>query len=506
MNDSIEHRTKTGILWSGLFRVVTQFISLVFGVILARLLVPQDFGTVAGIIIFIEVAHSIVGSGVVTAIVQRKELREEHCSTAFTIQMVLSVVAYLTLVFISAWVGSFLRSATAGEVMVIMALSVLLMPFLSIPTALLRREMDFRAAGIAETVQQLCSGATAVMLAYLGWGVWSLVYGRVLGWFLKSIQVMLLAKWWPRLDFSRDIAQELYSFGGRVVAANLLNDIANNIAYLLVGRFLGPQQLGFYYKAYYLMNLPTTRVTEAINTVFLSTFSGLQGNDAAFKQSVLKALYWISLLVCPISVGLFWVAPSFVHTIYGQQWTSCVLPLQIMCFAGIFFSLEPVAVSAITARGYIGLEVQRQFFYALMVAMGVVVGSYWGIVGISVGVLFTSIILAMLLQRLLNKISGITWYEIVSVMKPAVVGCGTMSLALLVSQHVLKEAFPIYSSNMLIISVIVGSISYITSFLLACAKSRDKFFTDSLAEWAVYFVWIYNRSRLVPRLRGLYRS
>lgn len=473
MNKSVEERAKAGVFWSGSITAVSQVVSFGLGVCLARLLVPGDFGVTAGLIVFTEIAHSIVGSGFVAALIQRKDVTKEHYATAFTIQVGLAVLSYICLIAVSHWVALFFRSTTSGQVLVVMAVSVLILPFISIPTAILRREMDFRVAGLMDVGQQLSSGGTAVLLAYFGWGLWSLVWGRLVGYLAKAILMISVVRWRPRLYFRLDLGRALFSFSSKMVAANLLNDIASNIDYVMVGRFLGPTQLGFYERAYYLMILPTTRVTAAINAVFFSAFSRVNDDASALKEGVLKALYYVALVTFPVSTLLFWIAPAFIPAIYGQQWLPSVQPLQIMSFAGVLFSIEPIAASAITARGYVGFEVRRQLIYVIILILGVFIGSYWGLRGVSVAVVFAAFTFSILLLRVLRNILKITVHEVLGRVKPVLGGCVIMSLALLFEQWIQPAAF-ISEFPTLLISILTGCLVYAVTLFVFWSRSENK--------------------------------
>lgn len=465
MNLELEKRTKIGVAWSTLTQGMCQVFSFGLGVILARVLVPEDFGVFAAILIFNEVASSIVSSGIVTALIQRKDVQESHYSTALMMQIVLGILACFTLAAVSSWVGDFFHNPLAGRVLRVMSLYLLILPFIAIPTAMLRKQINFRSTGIAEITQQLAGGLLSVALALGGWGVWSLVYGRLIGNALMAFHLAYLARWRPRFHFARQAQRDLFSFGAKVVLVNILNDLASNVDYLLVGRFLGPAQLGFYSRAYYLMTLPVTRITAVMNNVLFSAFAAVQEDEAALKNGLLKAICYISLITFPLLTGLFWVAPAFIHVIYGDKWMASVLPLQIMCFAGMLFSVEPVAVSAITARGFIGLEVRRQFFYLLVLLAGVFIGSYWGILGVSFAVVAASLIFMVMLQQLLDRLLRVSWRELLAILAPSIFACQGMCVVLISFREIARKYFPVDSVAMLLGSVLLGSLWYLAYFL-----------------------------------------
>lgn len=473
MTESIEAKARAGVLWNGFATGISQVISFALGVLLARLLLPEHFGTVAAIIIFTEMGHSITSSGIVTALVQRKEIREEHYSTALTVQASLAIAVFLTLLALSPRIGLFFRNGLIGEVLAVTSISVLILPFVSIPTAILRKQIDFRSTGMSGIGQQLSNGLTSVTLAYFGWGVWSIVYGRLAGFAVQALHLAYLTRWRPRFRFDRQAGRDLFTFSVRVVLVNILNDIANNVGNFVVGRLLGPTQLGFYHRAYYLMSLPVSRISETINVVVFSAFSAIQDDPSRLRAGLLKATCYVSLIAFPALVGLFWVSPAFIPMLYGEKWMPTVVPLQILTLAGILVSVEPTAVSAIIAKGSVVLEVRRQFVYVAVLLITVSFGSYWGIPGVAYAVLLTTILSFILLQRLLKRVVGLPFREFAAVLRPAVVACGIMSLVLLLYQQIAQSVFDSRSFTMLVSSTMIGAISYGVTLLFVASRTEN---------------------------------
>jgi PST family polysaccharide transporter len=470
MNGGIEGKAKIGVAWSAATAAAGQALSFVIGVALARLLSPEDFGIFAAIIVFLEIGSSCVSSGLVSALIQHQATSPRHYSTAFVAQLVLAIAICAIFLAVSTWVGDFFHSPVAGQVLAVLSVYFLILPFISIPTAFLRRQIDFRSTGLADAVQQLVSGSVAVLLAWLGWGVWSLVYGRLIGYGMSAAQLAYCANWRPQLDFDRAALRDLLPFSMRVTLANIVNDVAAKIDYVLVGRLLGPVQLGLYHRAYYLMTLPLNRVTSSLNVVLYPAFSQLQHDERALKESLLKATCYASLFGFPAVVGLFWIAPGFVISIYGEAWSGSVTPLRIMCAAGLLLIVEPIAVSAIIAKGFVGVEVKRQLIYFCALLLGVTIGSYWGIVGVACGVSLASALFFVLLQRLLWSCFGLTWKQYAAVLAPASRGCLALSFALALYQLVAAKAFGAYSITTLATSVSLGTGVYFAYLL----RDRDR--------------------------------
>jgi PST family polysaccharide transporter len=482
MQDGIEKRAKVGVAWSASTTLVGQVITFGLGVVLARALEPRDFGIFASILIFTEVSSSVVSSGIVAALIQRRKIRPEHFSTALVMQIGLGVLVCAGLVAVSPWVGRFYGDPLTGHVLAAMSIYLLILPFVSVPTAILRKRIDFRSTGIADVTQQLAGGTVSVALALSGFGVWSLVIGRLFGWGLKVFHLSWLARWLPSFRVERRAGRELFSFGSKLVAANALNDVANNIGYALVGKLLGPTVLGFYQRAYDLMALPLTRITMAMNNVLFSAFSELQDDRKWLHRGFLKSVCYASVISFSVLVGLFWVAPSFIHTIYGAKWMPTASPLRILCLAGMLLSVEPIAVSVILARGLVGVELRRQVVYVVALLCLVPTGSLFGVEGVATAVLLASFILGVLLQRVLSRTLGITLGELWTALSPAVVACTVMSVALAAWQMIADGFLEPLGAARLFSSVAVGCATYVVTLAVLRRRTRKDLVSEVLTE------------------------
>jgi O-antigen/teichoic acid export membrane protein len=460
MSADIESRTRRGVAWSAVTSVLGQLATFVFGIVLARLLAPEDFGYLAAIIIFVEIGSSVVSSGFVSALIQHPSVNETHYSSVMVAGLVMGITGSLILVGISPWVGELFQNGLVGQVLSVMSAYLVILPFITIPTAQLRKQLDFRSTGIVEVVQQMTTGGLSVCLAYFGWGVWSLVFGRLWGNVCLVVCLSRLARWTPRFRFDSRAFSELLPLSFNVAAANILNDISQNIGFSLIGRLLGANSLGLYHRAYYLMTLPLTRITNAVNNVLYSAFAEVQTDPHRAKRGLLKSTCYVAMVSNPILIGLLFIAPSLIHTFYGDKWMGVVPPLQILCLAGVLFAVEPLAVSLITAMGYAGFEVRRQVIYLLVMVTGVVAGSRWGLVGVAWAVVGASIVFLFLLQRLLHRLVNLSFSEYVAVMIPSFVGCAVMAGTLLTYQRLMPDAIPPLSPAMLVTSMSLGAVTY----------------------------------------------
>jgi O-antigen/teichoic acid export membrane protein len=486
MKPDIESRTRRGVVWSAVTSALGQLVTFVLGIILARLLAPEDFGCLAAIIIFVEIGSSIVSSGFVSALIQYPSVNEIHYCSVLVAGLVLGITGSLILVGISPWVGAWFQNDLMGQVLSVMSAYLVILPFITVPTAQLRKRLDFRSTGVVEVIQQMVTGGLSICLAYFGWGVWSLVLGRLAGNVCLAVCLARLACWTPRIRFKLRAFSELLPLSLNVTVANILNDVSQNIGFSLIGRLLGANPLGLYHRAYYLMTLPLTRITNSVNNVLYSAFAEVQGDPHRSKKGLLKTTCYISLISNPILVGLLLTAPSLIHTLYGGKWMGVVKPLQILCVAGGPLAVEPLAVSLITAMGYAGFEVRRQVIYLLVMVVGVLVGSQWGLVGVAWAMLGASILFLIFLQRLLKRLVNLSLSEYVAVLVPSLLGCAAMAAVLLAYQLTVQEAIDPLSPAMLTSSVFLGAVTYCLCIWWLGPRTRNSIAGEVISEMRQY--------------------
>ncbi|WNM63988.1 lipopolysaccharide biosynthesis protein [Candidatus Nitrospira neomarina] len=504
MKESLEGRTKRGVAWSGVTTLCGQVLTFGLGVALARLLSPADFGVLAALIIFLEISSSIVSSGFVAALIQFPSIRKEHYATVWLVQLVLGSLVYFGLIVLSPFIAEFFRNELIGDVLKVLALYMFILPFISIPTAILRKAINFKASGLATLFQQLVSGGVSVTCAYVGFGVWSLVGGRLAGHLTNAIYLVNVSKWVPSWHFSLGALRDLIPYTGKMTLVNVLNDIAKNVDYVLVGRLLGAGQLGLYERAYTLMTLPLDKISNSINLVLFSAFSEAQHNIGQLQKGFLKATCVTSWFCAPVVVGLFWVAPELVTVLYGEKWIGTVAPLRIMSFAGLLLSLDSIAVSLITAMGFVGFELKRQAIYFVIMFVGVMIGSYWGLIGVATAVLVGAGIFLILLLILVRQLVKVQFVDYAIVLMPSLLGCAVMSVCLGIGRILLQNFVGTNMFTVLFTMIVVGGLSYFVYFLAMGNKPRTDVVVEVHREITHYvrstYVWL--RVTILGRIMG----
>lgn len=411
---------RSGAIWHLVRRNVGHFLFLPTAMVLARLLSPEEFGLVAAASFFYKMANHLGTLGLNAALIRIKEVRPEHTSSVFALNLIIGVCSFALLRSVAPAVGNFYGRPETAKILVIVAFNFLITPFGSVPAALLQRHLRFRATAGVEWVSQAVSSVSAVAFAWLGFGFWSLVYSQLAANAAGTATKLYLSQWRPSLQISVSSLREIVPFGLGVFTKRLLDYGANNADSLVVGKLLGVVPLGLYDKAFNTMNRLLTRVAVAPGVSF-RILSGIQDDPPRFRRAHKKIVVGVTLVGYPLFSGLIVVADPLFIVLFGQQWTLAVLPFQILCGAGMLKMLNRYLSSAVQAGGMIWSEVWRQLAYGTLLVSGIALFSRWGVTGAAAAVLGATITMNIMMWHLTARVVGYRVSELLSPQIPGIV-------------------------------------------------------------------------------------
>jgi len=419
---------KRGAAWSIFRGGFSQLIHLPAAAILARLLSPEDFGIAAASWFFTQLAQRMGAFGLAAGIVRSKVVRPDHLSSAFVLNVIMGVVMWAALTLSAPAIADFYRNDMVGETLPFAALVFLVTPFGTVPMAMIQRNLRFRAQAAVEWTFQLSVPLVSIPLALAGYGVWSLIWGHVLGSAMTAAVKIALARWRPSVRLSRTALAELAPFGIGVYAKGLLNFAAQELDNVLIGRTLGLTALGFYDKAFNSASKLRKRLTVG-PAVSFRIFAMMQDEPERFRRAFSKVTLSATLVGYPVLLGVAAAAPALVLFLFGDTWRPSIVPLQLLCAAGALRLLNSYVLSASEALGFIWAGVWRNVVYLVSIVVGVWVGSRWGIEGAALAVLAATVVQVGLMQDLMRRIGGFTWRTLLSPQVPGIVaGLGTAAI------------------------------------------------------------------------------
>jgi O-antigen/teichoic acid export membrane protein len=419
-----EHRSlgrvaRTSVMWAYVRTFAVGIVGVPSTIILARLLSPADFGIAAAATFFGQLASKLSSGGFGMALVRLKELRSEHISTVFVINLAASLIGTVALVVAAPSIGRFYGAPEIGWILPVVALNFVLGALSMVQQSLLSRDLRYREMATIGSIDTLVAAVSAVVFAWYGFRFWSLVLGDVCGAFAKWIGGVYYAGWHVRLRFVPAAAREMASFALGSYVRKLLEHGTRNIDNIVIGRFLGVTSLGFYDKAFSIGNKVFNKMTVVGPSVSFRIFSIIQDDPERFRRAFRKVIMTVTLLGYLVFAGLGTMAPHLIVVALGENWRMAVIPFQLLCVAFGVKILNQYAIAAAQARGWVWPQIWRQLVQIACIVIGVYLAIPWGINGAAFAVLAATITMFFLLQSMMRKATGLGWADVMQPQVPA---------------------------------------------------------------------------------------
>jgi O-antigen/teichoic acid export membrane protein len=382
MTTSLKAQAIRGVIWGFLDRLGQRGISFVIMIILARLLVPAQFGLVGMLAIFMEVAGAFVDSGFSAALIQKKEVTDVDICSAFYVNVLIGLTAMGLLCVGAPWVAAFYRQPILTPLMRVLSLNLVINSLACVHFALLCRRIDFKTQlkiGLAATS---LSGAIGIVMAFQGFGVWSLVTQYLTVTFLRAAFLWIAIAWRPRLMFSLASVREMFGFGSRLLASGLLNTFFEDLYLVIIGRLFSAMYLGLYNSARRIQTLATTNTTTVVTHVAFPVFSRMQDDPVRLKRSLRKAMTLLALIHFPVMAGLALVAQPLVNVLLSPKWAASAPWLQLLCLVGATYPHQALLLNLLKAKGRSDLFFKLEVLKKILTVIAIAVTYRWGVVGL----------------------------------------------------------------------------------------------------------------------------
>ncbi len=430
---SLGHQVRSGVFWVALASILTRALGIVTRLVLAILLTREAFGIVAGANLFIDVLYLIQEAGFGSALIYfrgkdaQEEERAEHTTFWFVLGM--AVVLYALVLVLAPLAVPFARDPDPliAPVLRVLGLSLIIGAFARVPMVRLSKQMDFRRRAVPEVGPNLVNVAVALPLAALGFGVWSLVVGRLASSVSQVVFAWWVTDWRPRFVFVPDLARALFAYGKHIAGSQLLILGITNIDDLFVIRFLGWGPEGVYDNAYRFSNLPATQITTVVNRVMFPALARIRDDMAYFRHVYFRALSYVSLFSVPVAGATILFAADFVHLIGAQKWRDMVVPMQYLAIYGFMRSLAANMGNVYRAGGrpqYLTYIATWRLATMLVLLYPFIVR--WGIVGVSLLSALVAVVDFVISVFLANRILRTGWEDYMRALGPTM-GTGLLA-------------------------------------------------------------------------------
>lgn len=351
MADSLKSKTQKGILWSAIEHLGGTGIQFLISLVVARLLSPEDYGVIAIPVVFIGIAQVFISSGFGGALIRKPELSDKDLSTAFYFNIIVGIVCYALLFIASPYIASFYHNKILTSLVQVAGLALILNPLCIVQTSLLTRKIDFKKQAVITTAGTFIGGIVAILMAYRGLGVWSLVVQQVLTYVIRTIMLWLTTEWVPKSAWDKESFRYLWGFGSRMLGASLLDNVYKYLAPLIIGKFYTPTDLGEYTKGREFSTIPAQTLDGIMQRVTFPVLSSIQNDDERLRRNYRKMIELSCFVVFPIMLLLAALIKPVIIVILTDKWVGAAIYVQIICFASMWYPVHSINLNLLQVKG-----------------------------------------------------------------------------------------------------------------------------------------------------------
>lgn len=446
------------LIWKFLERGGVQGVQFIVQIVLARILTPADYGVTGLIIVFINVANVFVQSGLGSALIQKKNATEDDFSSVFYLNILISLVMMGILFITAPVISSFYQMEILIPVLRVQSLMLLFNAFNVVQNAVLQKNMQFKKLFYASLAAITLSGIFGILFAYLGAGVWALVFQQLINALITSVILWIIVKWRPKCVFKLGNIRQLFKFGSRLLCSGVIDTLYNNIYPLIIGKVYSQAELGYYNRGYQIPNVLVSNLNGSIQGVLFPAFAEYQDNRPRLKQLVRRSIVTSSFLVFPMMAGLAACSEPLTIILLTEKWLPSVPFMQLSCIIYALWPIHTANLQAINAVGrsdiFLKLEIIKKSISITVLFITVPRGIYFMLIGSCCTSFIGAAINAWPNKKLLNY----SYFEQIKDILPSLI-LSLIMCALCFSVFLLH----LRTWATLIIQIIAGAAFYITA-------------------------------------------
>jgi O-antigen/teichoic acid export membrane protein len=348
---NLKQKAVKGVIWSALQKYSTMLIQFVSGIILARLLTPYDYGCIGMLMIFMLLAESFIDGGFGSALIQKKQPTQTDYSTIFFWNLGMAVLLYAVLYVSAPYIAQFYKIPLLCDVLRVQGIILFIYAFNIVQRNQLQKKMNFKVLSIVTILTSLTALTVTIVMAYHGFGVWALVAQYILTALIPALVFWFYVRWRPQLTFSWQSFRELFGFGFYMFLTNMLNQFGHQVQGLLIGRFYNAATMGYYSKANATERLASTSISKVMTQVTYPLYAEMQDDKTALGDMIKKITLTLSYITFPLMFILLLCAKPLFILLYTERWADSVPYFQVLCIAGLAYSLQSVNYQSVAAIG-----------------------------------------------------------------------------------------------------------------------------------------------------------
>lgn len=458
------------LAWKFAERIAAQLVTLIVSIVLARLLAPSHYGTVAIVTVFITLANIFVSDGFGSALIQKKQVDALDYSSVLYFNVAFSIVLYLILFFTAPLIAAFYGEGyeILTPVFRVLGLRLILAALNSVQQAYVAKNMIFKKFFLSTLLGTILSGVVGIAMAYLGFGIWALVAQYLLSSAVTTVVLMFslgnIYVW--AFSFSR--LKDLFSFGWKILCTSLLITGYQELRALIIGKLYSSESLAYYDKGKQFPNLIVGNINTSIGAVLFPTLSGKQDDLAALKGMTRKSIRFSSYIMCPVMLGMAAVAEPFVRLVLTEKWLPCVPLLQLFCIFYLFQPIHTANTQAIKATGRSGLCLKLELFRDAIQLIVLIIVMWISVEAIVISMAVLSALFIFVNAYPNTKILGYSYMEQMRDLLPSILMSGIMFAAVYA-----VGLLPLHDAILLPMQIMIGGCIYILLSIITKNKEFD---------------------------------
>jgi O-antigen/teichoic acid export membrane protein len=403
---TLKEKTVFGMMWGAVGKVGTLTINFLSNLVLARLLMPEDYDCIGMLAIFLAVSNIFIQGGLGAALIQKKNPTKLDYSTVFYWNLVFAVVFYVILFLIAPFVAQFYGIPILEPMLRVQSSVLVIQSFAIVQITQLQKQMNFRALALRNMVAALAGTLVAIPMALRGFGAWSLVASAIIAAIVNVLLLWKMSSWRPSWEFSFSSLKSLFSFGGLMLLSSLAETLYINLQGLIIGKRFPAGNLGYYMQAKKLEEVPVTGLSSIVNDVTFPAFSTLQDDPERLLEGVRKSTKSLSFLNFPMMILLMIIAQPLITLLYGSKWETSVPYFQILCISGLIYAINTLNTNVIKSLGkgkiYFIIQITKRLIGIAIILFGMKFGIYgllWAVASVSY---ISFIVNALVNKKLIN--------------------------------------------------------------------------------------------------------
>jgi len=439
---SLGKSIRSGVSWL-LLGSIGQYVSkFIFGVMLARLLVPADFGLLLTVSVFTGVASIITSGGMGQSLIRAKEVENIDFYAVFSLQLALCLVWYAVFFIASPYIAHYFQEPIYTDLIRVSALVFLLKPFTYMRMAWLNREMQFKKYSLIGLASGLFSGIASITMAWNGMGVWSLIFAGILGTLFTNVALSFATPLRLRLSSNTSIMKKHTSFGIKITILGIISYLSKESKSLIISKLVGPGFLGAFNKGESLSLLPNRIVVPSTMQPVFRAMSKIQDDLDQTKYMLYRSIMLLTVYTAPLYIGLWWVAESFILTVYGEKWFASIEPLRILVLAGFLLNIQHPCGVLLEAQNKLTQQIIVHLLKLVLLSTSVFFGVKWGYSGVAYAIVVSIIFVTFAQYYLVYRTISTKIIDLIKALLPGLTLGVFLFVMFVLVDVIFSEIFP----------------------------------------------------------------